>query len=417
MKYRNRLLRAAAALSLATLPSLLFAQKAGDVISGVIEDKEGPMMMVNVTERDAADRIVAHAITDINGEFSFRLVSPKNRIQITYVGYETVDIPITKTYYEIMMNDNTEIPEVEIKADRVQETSGLPIPLREASNSVQTINMEEFEGLGITTVDEALQGRIAGLDIVFNSGDLGARSTMHLRGVATMTGDANPLIVVDGNIWEVASNLVNNFDFQNNSQDSEKVSELLNINPEDIASISVLKDAAATAIWGARGSNGVMEIKTKRGQRGKTRVNYSYRFNGTWQPEGYQLMTGDEYTMYIKEAFFNPRLDDALVNGIPEINYVQKGFSEYEMFNDNTDWVGAVKQFGAQHSHNVSVSGGGDKANFRISAGFDRNSSDLPPNRNVGLMPFPASSRPRNRRGATPTPPPISNGLATCDVL
>ena len=97
MKYRNRLLRAAAALSLATLPSLLFAQKAGDVISGVIEDKEGPMMMVNVTERDAADRIVAHAITDINGEFSFRLVSPKNRIQITYVGYETVDIPITKT--------------------------------------------------------------------------------------------------------------------------------------------------------------------------------------------------------------------------------------------------------------------------------------------------------------------------------
>ncbi|MBQ0094956.1 MAG: SusC/RagA family TonB-linked outer membrane protein [Bacteroidetes bacterium] len=377
MKYRNRLLRAAAALSLATLPSLLFAQKAGDVISGVIEDKEGPMMMVNVTERDAADRIVAHAITDINGEFSFRLVSPKNRIQITYVGYETVDIPITKTYYEIMMNDNTEIPEVEIKADRVQETSGLPIPLREASNSVQTINMEEFEGLGITTVDEALQGRIAGLDIVFNSGDLGARSTMHLRGVATMTGDANPLIVVDGNIWEVASNLVNNFDFQNNSQDSEKVSELLNINPEDIASILVLKDAAATAIWGARGSNGVMEIKTKRGQRGKTRVNYSYRFNGTWQPEGYQLMTGDEYTMYIKEAFFNPRLDDALVNGIPEINYVQKGFSEYEMFNDNTDWVGAVKQFGAQHSHNVSVSGGGDKANFRISAGFDNQTGSV----------------------------------------
>ena len=186
---------------------------------------------------------------------------------------------------------------VEIVADRVQETSGLPIPLREASNSVQTINMEEFEGLGITTVDEALQGRIAGLDIVFDSGDLGARSTMHLRGVATLTGDANPLIVVDGNIWQVESNLVNNFDFTNNSNDSEKVSELLNINPEDIASISVLKDAAATAIWGSRGSNGVMEIRTKRGSRGKTRVNYSYRFNGTWQPEGYKLLNGDQYTM------------------------------------------------------------------------------------------------------------------------
>ena len=371
MKYNNRLFRAVMALTVTVLPSLLFAQKAGDVISGVVQDAEGPMMMVNVTERDAADRIVAHDITNINGEFSFKLVNPKDKIQITYVGYETVDIPINKTYFEINMKEQgfqTDV--VEIRADRIQETTGLPIPLREASNSVQTINMEEFEGLGITTVDEALQGRIAGLDIVFNSGDLGSRSTMHLRGVATMTGDANPLIVVDGNIWQVDANLANNFDYQNNSNDTEKVSELLNINPEDIASISVLKDAAATAIWGSRGSNGVMEIKTKRGQRGKTRVNYSYRLNGTWQPTGYKLLNGDQYTMFLKEAFFNPELDDAATQNIREINYDDK-FSEYEMYNDNTDWVAAVKRFGLQQSHNVSVSGGGDKANFRISAGFD----------------------------------------------
>ena len=371
MTMNNKLFsRAAFALAVASLPGLLYAQKAGDVISGVIEDNEGPMMMVNVTERDAADRIVAHAITDIEGNFSFRLVNPKDRIQITYVGYETVDIPITKLYYEIKMKDQGELPTVEITAERVQETSGLPIPLREASNSVQTINMEEFEGLGITTVDEALQGRITGLDIVFDSGNLGARSTMHLRGVATLTGDANPLIVVDGNIWQVDSNLENNFDFTNNSQDTEKVSELLNINPEDIASISVLKDAAATAIWGARGTNGVMEIKTKRGSRGKTRVNYSYRFNGTWQPEGYQLLTGDEYTMFLKEAFFNEKLNDTKTDKIWEIQY-DESKPLYEMYNNNTDWVSEVKKFGIQQSHNVSVSGGGDKANFRISAGFD----------------------------------------------
>ena len=369
MKNNNRILRAAFAFAMATLPSLLFAQKAGDVISGVIEDNEGPMMMVNVTERDAADRIVAHAITDINGEFSFRLVNPKDRIQISYVGYETVDIPINKVYFEIKMKDQGELPPVEIKAERIQQGSGLPIPMREVSNSTQTIDMEEFEGLGITTVDEALQGRIAGLDIVFSSGDLGARSVMHLRGVTTMTGDANPLIVVDGNIWEVDSNLKNNFDYQNESNNTEKVSELLNINPEDIASISVLKDAAATAIWGARGANGVMEIKTKRGSRGATRLNYSYRLNATWQPMGYTLLNGDQYTMFMKESFFNPTLSDAAAN-IIELNY-DDTFSEYEMYNDNTDWVDAVKQVGLQHSHNVSVSGGGDKANFRISAGFD----------------------------------------------
>ena len=369
MKNINRLFRGAFALALVSLPSLLFAQKAGDVISGVIQDPMGPMMMVNVTERDAADRIVNHAITDVNGEFSFRLVNPKDKIQISYVGYETVNIPIDKTYFEINMKEQGDLPQVDIVADRVQEGYGLPIPLREVSNSTQTINMEEFEGLGMTTVDEALQGRITGLDIVFNSGDLGARSTMHLRGVATMTGDANPLIVVDGMIWEIESNLKNNFDYQNESQNTEKVSELLNINPEDIASISVLKDAAATAVWGSRGANGVMEIKTKRGSRGKTRVNYSYRMNGTWQPEGYKLLNGDQYTMFMKESFFNPTLSDQAAD-IIELNYDDK-FSEYEMYNDNTDWVAAVKQFGVQQSHNVSVSGGGDKANFRISAGFD----------------------------------------------
>lgn len=359
----------ALACAAAVLPSLLFAQKAGDIISGVVEDNDGPMMMVNVTERDAADRIVAHAITDIEGNFSFKLVNPKDRIQISYVGYETVDIPINKLYFEIKMKDQNDLPVIDITADRVLETSGLPIPLREVSSTVATINMEEFEGLSMTTVDEALQGRVPGLDIVFNSGDLGSRSTMHLRGVSTMTGDSNPLIVVDGNIWEVDSNLKNNFDYQNESQNTEKVSELLNINPEDIATISILRDAAATAIWGARGANGVMEIKTKRGSRGKTRVNYSYRLNATWQPEGYKLLNGDQYTMFMKESFFNPALSDAAAD-IIELNYDDK-FSEYEMYNDNTDWVAAVKKVGLQHGHNVSVSGGGDKANFRVSAGFD----------------------------------------------
>ena len=375
MKYNKSLLRMALAFAAATLPSLLFAQKAGDIISGVVEDNDGPMMMVNVTERDAADRIVAHAITDIEGNFSFKLVNPKDRIQISYVGYETVDIPINKLYFEIKMKNQGDLPPVDIIADRVLETSGLPIPLREVSSTVATINMEEFEGLGITTVDEALQGRVPGLDIVFNSGDLGARSTMHLRGVATMTGDSNPLIVVDGNIWEVDSNLKNNFDYQNESQNTEKVSELLNINPEDIATISILRDAAATAIWGARGANGVMEIKTKRGSRGKTRVNYSYRLNATWQPNGYKLLNGDQYTMFMKESFFNPALSDAAAD-IIELNYDDK-FSEYEMYNDNTDWVAAVKKVGMQHSHNVSVSGGGDKANFRISAGFDNQTGSV----------------------------------------
>ena len=87
----------------------VFAQKAGDIITGVVSDNEGPMMMVNVTERDQDDRIVAHCITDMEGKFSFKLVNPMDRLQISYVGYETVEIPFSKNHFEIKMQDNTRV--------------------------------------------------------------------------------------------------------------------------------------------------------------------------------------------------------------------------------------------------------------------------------------------------------------------
>lgn len=362
-------------MALASLPSMLYAQKAGDVISGVIEDSFGPMMAVNVVEVDATERIVAYSVTDINGEFSFRLVSPKNKLRASFVGYETVLLPFDKTYFKITMKDLGELEEVEIVDQKYSQNSNLSIPDRENPGAVVRITSEQWEGLGITSVDEALQGRIPGLDIVMNSGNLGSGSTMHLRGVSTLTGNSNPLIVVNGNVWQIEENQRNNFDYQNDTQNEEKMAELLNVNPDDIASIEVLKDAAATAIWGSQGSNGVIEIRTKRGSSGKTRVNYSFRMNGTWQPDGYRLLNGDQYTMYMKEAFFNPSLSDNS-SDIPELNY-DKGFSEYEMYNNNTDWVSKVKTFGLQQSHNLSVSGGGEKANFRISAGYDHQNGSV----------------------------------------
>ncbi|MCQ2074232.1 MAG: SusC/RagA family TonB-linked outer membrane protein [Bacteroidaceae bacterium] len=361
----NTMWKRALGIALSFLPGLIFAQKAGDVISGVISDSEGPMMMVNVIEVDASDRIIAHAITDINGEFSFRLGNPKDMLKVSYVGYETVVLPFNKTYFDIVLKDFQALEEVVIKADRVTESTGLAIPEREVSGAAQRISMEEFEGLGITTVDEALQGRIAGLDIVFNSGDLGSGSTMHLRGVSTITGNVNPLIVVDGNVWN--NDFKQDIDYATANQ--EQFAQLLNVNPEDISSITVLKDASSAGIWGAQGANGVIEIKTKRGSRGKTRVTFTYRLNGTWQPLGYNIMNGDQYTMYLKEAYFNPRMSDQ-ASKIPEITY-DPDFSEYHMYNDNTDWPSLVKNFGLQHSFNLAIQGGGEKANFRISAGFD----------------------------------------------
>ena len=364
-------------LSLAILASALLcspqakAQQAGDIISGQVTDDLGPVVMANVVEIDAANRIVAAGTTDMNGNFSFKIKNPKDRLKVSYVGYKTQIIPIKGTTYKISLKDETTIKEVTVTAKRRAQGSGLAVPEKEISTARQTISTKEFEGLSITTIDEALQGRIAGLDIVANSGNLGSGTSMRLRGVSSINGSSEPLIVVDGNVWETDQSI------DASSMNDEKFAELLNVNPEDIESISVLKDAAATAIWGSQGANGVIEIKTKRGARGKTRVTYSFRLTGTYQPQGIKLLNGDQYTMLLKEEYFNPQLSD-VASDIPEINYVSGGaFSEYEMYNNNTDWVESVKQTGWRQNHYVALSGGGEKANFRIAAGYDHETGSI----------------------------------------
>ena len=346
--------------------------KAGDIVTGQIWDDFEPLPMANVIEVDKSKRIVSHCVTDYNGNFSLKITNPKNLIRISYIGCVTKDLQINKrTFGRIVLASNTTLKEVTVKAVRKTQTSGLAIPVREISGATQTIDMKEFEGIGMTSVDEALQGRISGLDIVANSGNLGAGTTMRLRGVSTINGNANPLIVVNGNVFD--NDATKDFDYTNANE--ERFAELLNVNPEDIQEITVLKDAAATAIWGSQGANGVIEIKTKRGSRGKTKVTYSYRFSGSWQPEGYKLLNGDDYTMYLKEAFFNPTQTDGYGNSnsskyVPEIGY-NKNFSEYNMFNDNTDWRKEIRSFGQNHQHYVSLEGGGEKAAFRVSLGYD----------------------------------------------
>ena len=343
----------------------------GTRITGKVFDDMGPLTGVNVIEVDETNRNVNHAVTDINGEFTFVLTNPQNRIKVAYVGYDTQLLPFNKTRFNINMRPSTLLKEVVVQSTAKTDGIGLSIPLREKSGAMEKIEGKEFEGLGFTSVDEALQGRISGLDIVVNSGNLGAGTSMRLRGAASISGNSEPLVVVDGN--PLSSNQLSDFDFQN--ANDEKFANLLNVNPDDIESITVMKDAASTAIWGSQGTNGVIEIKTKRGFRGRTRVGYSYKLSGTVQPNGMKVLNGDQYTMLLKESYFNPTLND-LASNIIELNY-DPSFSEYQMFNNNTDWISAVKQVGLRHSHTLNLSGGGEKANFRISAGYDNESGSI----------------------------------------
>ena len=356
--------------------TVAYAQKAGDVISGTVSDEIDVLTGAHVVEINKDNRVMASCVTDLNGNFSFAIRNPEDKLQITYIGCKTITMPIKGTTYKIVMEpDNHELTEVVVTQKKRTETSGLDIPQTEISTAMESIKASELSNLAVaTTIGEALQGRISGLDIVYASGNLGAGTTMRLRGVSTINGNAEPLVVVNGNVWE--SDLNKDFDF-NNATD-EKFAELLQVNPEDIENITVLKDAAATAIWGSQGANGVIEIKTKRGERGATRLSYSYRANVTYQPNGYNMLNGGEYTMFLKEAYFNPYLSDGSAR-IPEIMYLHSDaeFSEWRQFNNNTDWLDAVKQVGLEQKHYFSVTGGGEKASFRVSVGYDRQTGSV----------------------------------------
>ena len=349
--------------------SSVFAQKSARISGTITSDAEGPLIMVNVTERDNSNRIIEACVTDFEGNFSMVVKNTSNILEISYVGYKTQRIEIgNRTVFNIKMVEDNMLETVDIVAEQRSRSGGLDILEREMTHATQKISMDEMDGLSFASVDEALQGQIAGLDVVFNSGDVGSGTQMRLRGNSTLDGDATPLIVVDDNIFEVDEGA---FSFEDAT--NESFAELLMINTEDIAEIEVLKDAASCAVWGSRGANGVIKIKTKRGKRGPTRVNFSYKFKDKWTPSGYNLLNGDDYTMLIKQALFN--VNQVGVD-IPELNYDQT-FPEYQNYNNNTDWVDAVSQHGYRNEYNLNINGGGEKATFRISGGFSNETGQV----------------------------------------
>lgn len=226
------------------------AQKAGDMISGVVRDNEGPMMLVNVTQRDSLDRIVAQSITDKEGKFSFPLLNPGNTIKVTYLGYETVDIPIDKSYFEIRMKDNPGSEQVELTADGKHGGSGI-------------IDMSVYDGLPMTTIDEALVGIVPGLEIVFNSGDLAygppVRSLMKKIDGADVS---KPLVVLDSKIREIDDAKLQSFVFED-FFNRKSLAGLLGVEKSSLKAVRFVEHPRASAVWGRQGFYGVVEILTK----------------------------------------------------------------------------------------------------------------------------------------------------------
>lgn len=340
------------------------------MVSGTVTDDFGPVMGCSVAEIDASNRVVGGATTNMDGKYAFAVKNVKNKLRFSFVGYrtETREIGTNRKINVKLQDATTTLRETTVTAKKLSSDGTFNIPQREVSMAMTTFNMEEVEGISVTSVDDALQGRIAGLDIV-GSGTPGQGGQMRIRGTTTILGNAEPLIVVNDIPFESADAS----SFQFDTATDEQYADLLNVNVEDIQEITVLKDAASTAMWGSRGANGVIMIKTKKGAMGKTRVTYSYKLTGATQPSGYKLLNGDDFSMMMKQSYFNM---SQLTGNSSHNDYDYKEFqydptwSEYQMYDNNTDWVDAVTQKGWTHDHYVTVQGGGERATFYVSAGY-----------------------------------------------
>jgi len=313
-------------------------------ITGTVADEKGITIVgasVKVKNQSAV------TITDANGNFS--IDAPANAIlQISFIGYKYLEAPVNnRTSLKLsLIPDAADLNEVVVVGYGTVRKSDL-------TGAVTSLKDSELNKGPKVNVQQALIGRAAGVQIYQKSGEPGAALSVQVRGITSISGNNNPLYVIDG--LPVNDGVAVGSSAPSGSTSNPNLrSGMNNLNPADIASIEILKDASATAIYGSRGANGVVIITTKKGTEGKLKVNYNAQFGTQKATRVLDYLNGDEYTQAI--------------NGIIDLG----GLSNQRVTgeNANTDWQSLLLRTAPLQSHDLSFSGGGGNTKFYISAGY-----------------------------------------------
>lgn len=346
-----------------------FAQER-TIVSGTITDTSGsPLIGATIIERDKENRTLSSAITDFDGNFVLSIKNANNTLVIRYVGYvEKTLVPGARRVLKISLDEQRQnLREVQVTAKSQKSIGGMNIDDRDISMAVSKISMDELEGVHVSSIDDALQGRLSGVDILGGTGNPGGGMSIRIRGLTSLNGNNEPLIVVDGIPLESNVGSSSNFDFSTATE--EEFSQMLNIPPSDIQDVVVLKDAAAAAIYGSRAANGVLLITTKRGSIRPPKVDFQTTFTLNTTRESVPTLSGYEYATLVNEAMFNAGriLNTATY---PEFAYDPNNPEYYYNYSNNTDWVKALQKTGYTQDYNISLSGGSSKVRYRFSAGY-----------------------------------------------
>ncbi len=340
-------------------------------LRGKITDKKdkSPIAHVSVAEVDKDGRIVRGVTTDIEGNYALRITNTKHKISFSYIGYKTIEEDLQgKTTFNVQLeiaNANS-LNEVIVVGGRRTDNGNMSVSDKNLTIASAKIQAKDLEEMGSSSIDQALQGRLAGVDITASSGDPGAGMSIRIRGTSSINAGTNPLIVVDGMPYETA--IPSDFNF--GTADDQGYAQLLNIAPSDIKEIVVLKDAAATAMWGSRAASGVLLISTKRGIIGKPSLNYTFKGTMSKQPETIPMLNGNQYSNLIPEEVMNRTGTPLNTQNVKEFAYDPNDPYYYNNYGQNTNWIDAITQTGYAQDHNLSITGGGQKARYFASMGY-----------------------------------------------
>lgn len=346
-----------------------FSQSKKTIRGSIKELSTGePVIGATIVEYDKDKRIVSGTVSDVNGYYQISVSDPNATIHASCIGYKSFNTDLRgKDNLDIILESEA-IGIEEVVVTAVSNNDPLTnIAQRDITSSRVKVDMIESKHLGSVSAEEALQGQISGLDIISTSGDPGSGSQIIIRGLGSL-GNAKPLIVVDGISMDIRIN--DDFDF--GGADQEDIGDLVNIAPQDIKSIEVLKDAASSAVWGSKGADGVLLIETFRGNKGKTRFDYQGKYTWNVQPPAIPMLNGDEYIMLQLEEHHNAYG----AYTIPDEIAYDPDYQDFFNYSANTDWLEEITQTGFINDQYFKISGGGGKTRYFTSLNYQANSGN-----------------------------------------
>ena len=364
-----------------------YAQAVRITVSGVVTDTEGePLPGVSVM----IPGTMTGVSTGIDGDYSIT-VDIGSVLRFSSIGFESKDIRVDKARYDIVLEEEA------MMMDQVVVTGYSQVELRKSTGAVGVVSAEELKGSPLKTVDQLLQGKLAGVNVQMTSGRPGASASVRIRGTNTITGNAEPLWVIDGVPMQKNTPQLNMSQIQSGDFDNIFATGIGNINPNDIESITVLKDAAAAAIYGSQAANGVIVVTTKHGSAGKTSVSYMGSVTVQTKPaRDANLMNSSEKLAWEQELWdefsaegYADRMAGNTSARYPVIGIVgqiRSGYGRFagmsveeqnayieELGSHTTDWFDVLFRNTVSTSHYLSVSGGSDKMTYYVSGGFNYN--------------------------------------------